>query len=163
MYNIYNYLNIKYTSNILDIIQAYKNKIKLYNNIELTEQHYKEIKLLKICLYILSNKILKKKYDLLLQNNKSFNIMTILNNKFNNDNLIDNQINEYQFEDNYLYLDNLENKQINDLDNVFNNDNKLINNLENKQINYKKKKIENSNLTNRIFNELSSNNINILY
>lgn len=60
MFNIYNYLNINNNSNIIEIIQSYKNKIKVYNNIELNEQQCKEIKILKICLYILSNKKLKK-------------------------------------------------------------------------------------------------------
>ena len=201
MFNIYNYLNINNNSNTAEIIQSYKNKIKVYNNIELNIQQSKEIKILKICLYILSNKKLKKKYNDLLENNKLFNIFNILNNKFNDDNLdnnnldtnnldnnnldnnlIDNnldnnlidKINEYNLVDNNLDNNNLDNfNQINDKIHKYNLDNNLdkfnqinnilITNFKDNQHNYKKKKIENNNLTNRIFNDLSSNNINILY
>ena len=182
MFNIYNYLNINNNSNTAEIIQSYKNKIKVYNNIELNIQQSKEIKILKICLYILSNKKLKKKYNDLLENNKLFNIFNILNNKFNDDNLDNNNLDTNNLDnnlidnnlDNNLDDNNLDNfNQINDKIHQYNLDNNLdkfnqinnilITNFKDNQHNYKKKKIENNNLTNRIFNDLSSNNINILY
>jgi len=75
MYNFYEYLNISNTAEVLDIILAYKNKILSYNQCDnFTERQIYEIKILKIALYILTNKNLRKKYDklLILKNKKEF-------------------------------------------------------------------------------------------
>ena len=110
MYNFYEYLNISNTAEVLDIILAYKNKILSYNQCDnFTERQIYEIKILKIALYILTNKNLRKKYDklLILKNKKEFISKNSINiNTVNSKALLSNLNMDF---DEKSYLDQLNN------------------------------------------------------
>ena len=62
-YNFYNILGVSNNVTKKEIINAYKNKIKTYNNLNLDDDIIHKIKTLKVGLYILINPILRNKYD----------------------------------------------------------------------------------------------------
>ncbi len=62
-YNFYNILGVANNVSKIDIINAYKNKIKTFNNLQLNDEKIHDIKTLKVGLYILINPILRTKYD----------------------------------------------------------------------------------------------------
>ena len=95
MYNFYEYFNISDKTSISEIIAAYKNKILIYNNYtKLTDRQSYEIKMLKIGLYILTNKNLKKKYNKIINlRNKSVNTLSSINIKSNNNLILDSSEN----------------------------------------------------------------------
>ncbi len=62
--NYYSILNINVTAKESEIFDAYRNKISQFNHLPfLTEKMVKEIKLLKMAIYILGDKEKKYKYD----------------------------------------------------------------------------------------------------
>jgi hypothetical protein len=64
--NYYNLLEIKFNANSKEIINAYKNKISKFKNINnFSYEQINEIKLLKKGLYILLNKKLRLKYNII--------------------------------------------------------------------------------------------------
>lgn len=76
MYNFYEYLNIDVNASNKEILSQYKNKILEYNNFDkLSKRQKYEIKMLKIGLYILTNKKLREKYNKLIniKNNEFIN------------------------------------------------------------------------------------------
>jgi hypothetical protein len=91
MYNFYEYFNISKNAELSVIINSYKNKILTYNKYpKLTERQIYEIKMLKIGLYILTNKNLKKKYNKLidLRNKTNENCIKINHKEEENNNPI---------------------------------------------------------------------------
>jgi hypothetical protein len=121
MYNFYEYLNISNTAEVLDIILAYKNKILSYNQCDnFTERQIYEIKILKIALYILTNKNLRKKYDklLILKNKKEFISKNSINiNTVNSKALLSN-LNIQTSHDQNQNINIYENKPILDKNNI---------------------------------------------
>jgi|UniRef100_A0A6C0EEE9 hypothetical protein len=103
MYNFYEFFNISNNSSLKEIINAYKTKIILYNKIDkLSDRQKYEIKMLKIGLYILTNKNLKKKYNKIIEmkNKKSINlntdpkIITEIHNSGNSEFINENKLTE---------------------------------------------------------------------
>jgi len=98
MNNFYSFLEISKNASNREILMVYENKItKFYNLKKLTPEQVGEIKMLKMCLYVLTNSKLRKKYDGLL-------------NKPTNTNSINNEpvaINEEPIEESNKSLDTL--------------------------------------------------------
>jgi len=73
--NFYSLIDCNIESTIEEIKNGYKNKINKYisdnNNSSFNQDIKNEIKLLKMAKYILTNKILRKKYDALLLNSEN--------------------------------------------------------------------------------------------
>jgi len=140
--NFYDLFEIENTSEINDIISAYKNKISEFNNMEeLSDEDISRIKLLKIGLYILITPKLRKIYD-----NK-------IKYVDNTDSKIRNNNNEpYSTKSNNepSALNEVEN---NNLDSLFNVDNSWMTKTEptNNSINKKKSLIEGNEIGDRIF------------
>lgn len=70
--NFYNLLDTKKSASNKQIIVAYKNKITKFNNLDtLDKNQIAEIKLLKIALYVLLDRKLKKKYNKIIDKKKN--------------------------------------------------------------------------------------------
>jgi DnaJ-class molecular chaperone len=68
--DFYSIIGCKIKSNNDEILKSYKNKIKKFEKeIEYDQQTKNEIKLLKIAKYVLTNEILRDKYDKMINNN----------------------------------------------------------------------------------------------
>ena len=79
-YNFYDILEITNTASNKKIIKSYQKKINKFNNINvLSKSQIQEIKILKMSLYILTNPILKNKYD--VQFNKIYNHDVVAGNQ----------------------------------------------------------------------------------
>ena len=71
-YNFYDIFEITNMASNKEIIKSYQNKINKFNNINtLSTNQQNEIKILKMGLYILTNPILKNKYDINLKTNNT--------------------------------------------------------------------------------------------
>jgi len=72
MDNFYNLLDIPYSATKKQIVMGYQNKISKYNVFKkVSSEQIKEIKQLKSAIYILTNDILRKNYDILLKKKSS--------------------------------------------------------------------------------------------
>ena len=183
MYNFYEFFNISNNSSLKEIVNAYKIKIILYNNIEkLSDRQKYEIKMLKIGLYILTNKNLKKKYNKIIEmkDKKTINlntdskIITEIQNSGSDDlvneikpkNLLPTEVddikNNQTLNDNQQNFKPNDNNTLNDfnLDNLFKIDNAWMDNIEKNNEDSKKSKIECNSLSDRIF---SLSQINKIY
>ena len=81
--NYYKILNIDKKCNTDEILSAYEFNISKFNNLPfLTENQQNEIKDIKIAKYILSNKKIKDKYDLLLEKKKDISSTAICDRIF---------------------------------------------------------------------------------
>ena len=150
MDNYYNILQVDITSSNLYIKSSYDNKIKqYYNKIVLSQDDINYIKLLKTSLYILTSNELKIKYNKLL-----FNSNKNINENENSNKNINENINENELLNNISLLnENYENNNIND---IFNIDNKWMDNI---SINNEgDKKLNNNIINDRIFTLHTHNN-----
>jgi hypothetical protein len=68
MKNLYEYFEVPINATTKNILEAYETKISRYFKInELSDKHIYEIKMLKVGLYILTNNLLRKKYNKLIE------------------------------------------------------------------------------------------------
>ena len=133
MDNFYDILQVNNTSSFNDINLSYKNKllkyIKLQQNETLSSDQIKEIKLLKVALYILTNPNLRTKYDILLKKQNNKNLSEETNKDFLPSNIMEDS----------------------NLDNVFNIDNTWMNQINNNNSNNKKNRVDANLLGERVF------------
>ena len=91
--NYYEIFNILPNATNKEIVTAYENKIKIYNKIKnLSKEQIYNIKILKVGLYILSNLLLRNKYDKIINENSlnSYNENSYNENSLNDLKLFNN-------------------------------------------------------------------------